>query len=146
MTKLVVALGLALLVEGPLAACNLDPEVGPLERACATNSEYDRPDGFDGTGADPRCSSSATAQNDCDRCENAKCCAERFGCYDDTVCRCADQAFDECLDHAAESDAAVGQATVDKCIADFEATGAAARARLECRKRECRTACVSRKC
>jgi hypothetical protein len=133
---------LAVLTALTSVACRLEPAVGELRRTCAVDSRYDRPPGFDGTGPDPRCQSSGpTVENECDRCENERCCASRFGCYDDTVCRCADQTFDECLDSAAEQDAAPFETLAAKCAADFEATGAAAKARLECRERACATEC-----
>jgi hypothetical protein len=125
-----------------VCTCALEPEVGRFERMCVADSRYDRPAGFDGIGPDPRCSSTGpTVENECDRCENEQCCAPRFGCYDDTVCRCADQSFDACLDAAAAEDAASSDAAAAKCAADFEATGAPAKARLECRTRACSTEC-----
>jgi hypothetical protein len=131
-------LAFALLAFAP--ACALEPEVGRLERACVADPRYDRPGDFDGTGSDPRCQSSGpTVENDCDRCENERCCAERFGCYDDTVCRCADQAFDACLDRA--DDDASSESARATCTADFRASGAAAETRLDCRERACKTEC-----
>jgi hypothetical protein len=125
-----------------VAACRLAPEVGPLLRACETESQYDRPPGFDGTGPDPRCAPSGpTVENECDRCENERCCAQRFGCYDDAVCRCADREFDECLDRAAGEDAASSEEAAARCAADFEASGAAAKTRIECRERACSAEC-----
>jgi hypothetical protein len=125
-----------------IAACRLEPAVGQLERTCAADTRYDRPPGYDGTGPDPRCQSTGpTVENECDRCENEKCCAARFGCYDDTVCRCADQAFDECLEDAADQDAESFADVAAKCAADFESTGAAAKKRLECREQVCSTEC-----
>jgi hypothetical protein len=129
-----------------MLSCTLEPEVGRLERACVADNRYDRPAGFDGTGPDPRCGSTGpTVENDCDRCENEHCCQERFGCYDDTVCRCSDQTFDACLDVAASDDAASSEAATSKCAADFEATGTAAEARLACRERACKTECQTPK-
>jgi hypothetical protein len=125
-----------------LAACGLEPEVGRFERTCAADTRYDPPAGYDAAGPDPRCApNAATADDDCDRCENENCCATRFGCYDDTVCRCADQAFDECLDNAAEQDGAAFELAQSKCASNFAATGAAAKARVECRERSCATLC-----
>jgi len=123
-------------------ACGLEPEVGEFERMCAADSRYDRPPDVDQTGPDPRCSATGpTVENECDRCENEHCCAPRFGCYDDTVCRCADQTFDTCLDQAKEQDATAFETTAARCAADFESTGTAAKVRLECRERACRTEC-----
>jgi hypothetical protein len=123
-------------------SCGLEPEVGSLVRTCSIETKYERPAGFDGTGPDPRCTSTgATVENECDRCENEKCCAFRFGCYDDMVCRCADQAFDACLDGAAAEDAASVEAAAEKCAADFAASDAAAKARLDCRESACSTEC-----
>jgi hypothetical protein len=124
------------------ASCKIEPEVGRLERTCEAETQYERPAGFDGAGPDPRCSSTGpTVENDCDRCENENCCITRFACYDDTVCRCADQAFDECLDDAARQDAASFEAAADQCAADFASSGQVARARLECRESACSTEC-----
>jgi hypothetical protein len=124
------------------AGCSLQPEVGQLVRGCTIESEYERPSAYDGKGPDPRCASTGpTVANECDRCENENCCAERFGCYDDSTCRCADQAFDACLDSAAQEDATSPEAAAERCAADFAASGPAAKARLDCREAACSTEC-----
>lgn len=93
-----------------------------------------------GTGAskiDPRClPDGGFVDNACDTCENAGCCATRFGCYDNASCDAANKKFDECLT-AANKDAA----KVKACWDTLSASSSVAKARVDCQRSKCKAEC-----
>jgi hypothetical protein len=80
--------------------------------------------------------------NACDTCENTHCCTTRFGCYDDTTCNTANDAFDACMSAATgDGGPADAGAAIAKCWSDLAASGAAASARVACQRTNCKADC-----
>ena len=89
---------------------------------------------------DPRClPDGGYVDNECDGCENASCCATRFGCYDDASCSAANDAFDACMT-AAEGDAG-SAAAVKQCWDSFANSSSVAKARVDCQRAHCAVEC-----
>lgn len=123
-------------------ACSaLEPKVGQLRTtdggAAPTGTGTGNPYGGpppDG-GPEPRCTPDAPPDMaTCDGCETARCCATRFGCYDDPGCFAVDEDFDACRHDA-------GAAGASACWNAFSASGAAASARVACQRASCKDVC-----
>jgi hypothetical protein len=124
------------------ASCSfIEPEVGKFRGSCqGAGGEYARPDGYSPGQPDPRC----TPDDDdgaCEVCEDTHCCGTRFGCYDEDGCACADQEFDECLEDIADPTTEEGVAATAHCWAEFSASGAKAKARVDCQREFCKDEC-----
>jgi hypothetical protein len=133
-----IALALLCVVSGCRA---VKPEVGPFRAVCVGDNPYGSPEGGVTGKNDPRClPNSDIAEDECGICENANCCAERFGCYDDLGCNCADQAFDACLDKTG-GDGSDETAAVAQCWSVFEGSGPKAKARVACQRSACESVC-----
>ena len=125
-----VVLGCALAI----AACStFSPEVGPIRGGhCAPSSAYGLASPPAGT-IDPRCVlDGGFVADSCEACEASNCCAPRVACYDDIGCDCADQAMDACTD---------GDAGASMCLSAFAASGALAKARVDCKTAMCKDIC-----
>ena len=93
---------------------------------------------------DERCTVATYVTDDCDRCENTKCCAERFACYDDYKCFWGDRHLDECLaDGGTSGDGGSGgDAGAGPCWSTFRAVDDAAAARYACKLDRCKSVCA----
>jgi hypothetical protein len=124
-----------------LASCTaFEPETGPFQGAreagASTSGGY-------GTGPstkpppgepDPRCApDGGFVDDDCDLCENASCCAERFGCLDDSSCGAADDTFESCPKDAGSRPAS--------CWNDLAASGPLAASFVSCVRAHCTAPC-----
>lgn len=142
---------------GIFACSAFEPETGPLrDSGTAAPTATDPGDNSPSTsgggydygdaaplvegGPDPRCAADGgIADNDCDRCENAGCCATRFDCYDDMGCASANMTFDACI---ASLDAGLQYPpTAAMCWNAFSSSSAIATARVACQRAKCQTVC-----
>lgn len=141
-----VALALGFAVGG----CSVfEPEVGARQQSASTPAPGatdvggygPKPDA--GDGGDPRCLADGGYQTGaCDACENANCCATRFGCYDDKTCDSANTAFDPCIAAAVDMYRQPDPVAVKKCWDTFAASGAPAAARFACQRAKCQAVCA----
>jgi hypothetical protein len=108
-----------------------------------SGSGVDAAGGGDAGKTDPRClPDGGFVDNTCDTCENSHCCATRFGCYDNTGCSAANDAFDGCLSAATgDGGPADAGAAIAKCWSDLAASGAVANARVTCQRTYCKAEC-----
>lgn len=67
----------------------------------------------------------------CERCEDANCCPEVSGCYNDVICHTADDDLDQCVDEGGG----------DECQAVFVATNDLAAAIHLCKSQKCAAEC-----
>ena len=140
---------LSLVLAVVAGACSVfEPEVGPRQQSAVTAAPGatdvggygPKPDA--GDGGDLRCLADGGYQdNACDACENASCCATRFGCYDDQTCNAANTAFDPCIAAAVDAYKQPDPVAVKKCWDTFAASGPAATARVDCQRAKCKTIC-----
>jgi hypothetical protein len=110
-----------------VAACDDDDDDGDEGAPAAKSSALDQrclPDG-------------GYVDNECDSCENAACCATRFGCYDNASCDAANKAFDDCLTSANKDPAKVAS-----CWSTFSGSSSVAKARVDCQRTHCKSQCA----
>jgi hypothetical protein len=133
---------LAALVTPGFASCAfVEPEVGKFRGSCkGASGEYARPDGYTTGQPDPRCVPDQD-DDECEVCEDTHCCSTRFGCYDHDACACADEEFDECLEHIADPSTEEGVAATAHCWEEFSGSGPLAKARVDCQREFCKEAC-----
>jgi hypothetical protein len=129
------------------ALISISTVLGIALLATACKKDDDDDDGPDGDEApaksgstvqtDPRClPDGGFVDNACETCENAGCCATRFGCYDNASCDAANKLFDDCL-----TAAATDQAKITKCWSDLSASSSVAKARVDCQRSKCQAEC-----
>jgi hypothetical protein len=122
-------------------ACGaLEPETGAFQGAreagaASSSGGYgDRTPIDAGGGPDPRClPNGGFADDDCDLCENANCCHERFACLDDDGCNQAAEDFEACPHDAGP------RAT--SCWNDLANSGPLGSARVTCLRAHCQSPC-----
>lgn len=145
----VLVLALAVVTPALGGACTFfEPEVGPRQQSAVTAAPgatdvpgYGPPPDA-GDGGDPRClADGGYQQNLCDACENANCCATRFGCYADGTCNAANTAFDPCITAAVDQYGQPDPVAVKKCWDTFAASGPRAAARVDCQRAKCQAIC-----
>jgi len=125
-----------------VASCTaFEPETGPFQGAREAGASASG--GYGNTPAtkpppgapDPRCApDGGFADDDCDLCENASCCTERFACLDDPSCGEAADTFESCPHDAGPRPAS--------CWNDLAASGPLAATRVDCVREHCAAPCA----
>jgi hypothetical protein len=117
-----------------------EPETGPFQGsreagASASGGYGNQPATKPAPGApDLRCApDGGFADDDCDLCENASCCAERFACLDDSSCGAAADTFESCPENAG--------VRAPSCWSALEASGPLAATRVGCQRDHCAAIC-----
>ncbi|HMI89655.1 MAG TPA: hypothetical protein VK550_36530 [Polyangiaceae bacterium] len=124
------------------ASCSyIEPQVGKFRGSCKeSGGAYARPDAYAPGQPDPRCTPDED-DDACAICEDTHCCGTRYGCYDDDGCSCADEEFDECLEHIADPSSEEGVAATAHCWEEFSASGTGAKWRVDCQREFCQEEC-----
>ena len=118
---------IAFLLAAVACACG-----GAVTRGGGSTSEADRGavepgEGSPGGARDPRClPQGGYADDACDLCENAGCCAAKFDCYDDRACGAVADELEACVP-SVNGDAA----RIAACWSTFTESGERARARVD---------------
>jgi hypothetical protein len=123
-------------------ACGaLEPETGAFQGAReagapSSSGQYGgKTSKPEGGGPDPRClPDGGFADDDCDLCENANCCEERFDCLDDDGCAKASDDFEACPHDAGPR--------APSCWNDLANSSALGSARVACLREHCQSPCL----